>query len=60
MIKECRASCDTVFEVEKPVVVPPPPKDPTLGETVEKAATSCIDIQINSIDAKSGVYYIVP
>jgi len=44
MIKECRASCDVVFEVQKPIVIPPPPKDPTLGQTVEKAATSCIDI----------------
>lgn len=31
VIMECRKSCDEVYKVDKPVVIPPPPKDPMLG-----------------------------
>jgi hypothetical protein len=44
IIMECRKTCDVTYVVEKPIVIPPPPKDPTLGLTLEKPATSCIDI----------------
>lgn len=60
IIMECRKTCDLTYVVEKPIVIPPPPKDPTLGLTLEKPATSCIDIQLNSVEAKSGIYYVTP
>ncbi len=46
---QCRQACDKEYPVEQPLILPPPPKDPTLGKLPDNPAKSCIDIKINGL-----------
>lgn len=58
VVQKCRNTCDIEFPVKKSKIIPIPPKDVTLGLTVTNPAKSCIDIKVNSIDPKDGIYFI--
>ena len=46
------------YKVKELIVLPPPSKDPNLGKTSDNPAKSCIDLKLNSIAVKSGIYYL--
>ena len=49
VIDQCRSTCDKEYPVEKPLIIPTPPKDPLLGKSKENAAKSCMDIKVNGM-----------
>lgn len=60
MINKCRQDCKTEYPAVVPDFKAPPKKDPLLGVNEQNYAQSCIDIKINGIDAKSGLYWVKP
>jgi len=58
-INECRNACKNQYPVEMPLILPTPPRDPTLGTSLVNPGVSCNDIKKwGSENAKSGVYWI--
>ena len=57
-VSECREACAEVYPLEKPLYIPPPPKDPLLGRMETNPATSCIDIKRNGRNTNDGTYWI--
>ena len=49
VVEKCRKTCDKEYPVEKPLILPTPPKDPTLGKLKENPAKSCQDIKYNGL-----------
>lgn len=57
--EKCRSECRRVYPVEKPEILPAPPRDPELGKSSQHPAKSCADIKKwGELDAKSGEYWI--
>lgn len=57
-INQCRQLCQEEYPMERPVVLPPPPKDSKLGKSKDAPGLSCIDIKMNGKDVPSGVYWV--
>lgn len=49
VIEKCRKTCDKEYPVDRPLILPPPPKDPTLGKLKENPGKSCMDIKANGM-----------
>ena len=58
-INLCRKSCQTIYPMNLPLILPAPPRDNTLGMYPDKPAKSCSDIMRWGDDKiKSGQYWI--
>jgi hypothetical protein len=58
-INECRNACKEHYKLDLPVILPTPPRDPTLGTSIKNPAFSCSDIKKwGDENAKSGQYWL--
>lgn len=58
-IERCRSECKTVYPVKRPMILPPPPRDPNLGKDQSNPAKSCADIKKwGDLNATSGEYWM--
>ena len=58
-INNCRKKCKEVYPINLPNILPPPPRDPTLGKDPYTPALSCADIKKwGGENNKSGTYWL--
>lgn len=58
-IDECRNTCKKHYKIEMPIIMPTPPRDPTLGVEISNPAISCADIKKwGNEQSKSGEYWL--
>ena len=59
LIDKCSNECDKQYPIEQPVILPSPPRDPSLGKNSNNPGMSCSDIKKWGDDkARSGEYWI--
>jgi hypothetical protein len=57
-ILQCRSACKSHYQIDAPLILPTPPRDPALGTSMNNPAASCSDIKKWGDEAaKSGPYW---